>query len=289
MARTERDLNVELSGLDRLEFAIPEHKGRGARIWTAVWPKILAIAIALLIWQGLVWSGWRPEFLLPGPGKVFGRIYDEFGPLMEVAGRTLQRALVGFAVALVIGVLLGAAVARSRVLRAGIGSLITGLQTMPSVAWVPLAVLLLKYTEGAILFVVVLGAAPSIANGLLSGIDHIPPILLRAGRVMGARGWAMQRSVVLPAALPAFAGGLKQGWAFAWRSLLAGELIVTVAGHPSLGQQLQAEQDVLDATGVVAVMVVILIVGIIVDSLFFGTLDRRIRRRYGLIDEATSA
>ncbi len=289
MARAERDLAAELSGLDSLEFALPEHKGRGARIWSAAWPKVLAIAIALLLWQGIVWSGWKPEHLLPGPAEVFGEVYEEFGPLMDAAGRTMQRGVVGFAVALVIGVLLGAAVARSRVLRAGIGSLITGLQTMPSVAWFPLALLLLKLSEGAILFVVVLGAAPSIANGLITGIDHIPPLLLRAGRVMGARGWAMLRSVVLPAALPAFAAGLKQGWAFAWRSLLAGELLTPIPGTFSLGQRLQAERDFNDATGLMAVMVVILVIGIVVDSLVFGTLDRKIRRRYGLIDEATSA
>ena len=115
---------------------------------------------------------------------------------------------------------------RSRVLRAAVGSLITGLQTMPSIAWFPLAILLFKLTEAAIMFVVVLGAAPSIANGLISGVDHVPPIMLRAGRVLGAKGISAYRHVMLPAALPSFIAGLKQGWAFAWRSLMAGELLV---------------------------------------------------------------
>ena len=106
---------------------------------------------------------------------------------------------------------------------------------MPSIAWFPLAILLFKLSEQAIMFVVVLGAAPSIANGLIAGVDHIPPILLRAGRVLGARGVTAYRHVVLPASLPSFVGGLKQGWAFAWRSLMAGELLVIIAGKPSIG------------------------------------------------------
>jgi NitT/TauT family transport system permease protein len=289
MAMTEeRKLDSELSGLDHLEMALPPKPSRARRVWAAVWPKLMAIAIALLIWQCVVWSGWRPEYLLPGPVEVFETLFDNFGDLMEAAGRTLQRAIIGFGLALVIGVIIGALVARIRVLRAGVGSLITGLQTMPSIAWFPLAILLFKLTEGAITFVVVLGAAPSIANGLISGIDHIPPLMLRAGRVMGARGWATLRHVVLPAALPSFVSGLKQGWAFAWRSLLAGELLVQIPGQSSLGYQLQVEREFSDAAGLISVMIVILVIGIIVDALFFGTMERKIRRRYGLIDEATA-
>ncbi len=186
-----------------------------------------------------------------------------------------------------IGTVIGAVVARSRVLRAGVGSMITGLQTMPSVAWYPLALLLFKLSEGAILFVVVLGAAPAIANGLINGIDTIQPVLLRAGRVLGARRWAAFRSVILPAALPSFVGGLKQGWAFAWRSLLAGEVIGGIAGF-SLGQQLQANREFADSAGIVAVMMVIFAVGVIMDILVFGNIERFIRRRYGLSDTATS-
>ena len=161
--------------------------------------------------------------------------------------------------------------------------MITGLQTMPSIAWFPFAILMFQLSEAAILFVVVLGATPSIANGIITGVDHIEPVLLRAGRVLGARGFTLIRSVVLPAALPSFVGGLKQGWAFAWRSLLAGELIVLL-GKESLGQQLQNTRQLADYSSMYAVMLMILIVGIVVDSCVFGTLDRWVRRRYGLID-----
>jgi NitT/TauT family transport system permease protein len=281
--RTEL-LDRELSGLDHLETALPSRRSRATRIWAAAWPKLLAVAIVLIVWQLVVWSGWKPEYVLPGPRAVWDSFVENFSTNMDAAWTTLQRGFKGFAFALVIGTIVGALVARNRVLRSAIGSLITGLQTMPSVAWFPLAILLFKLGEGAIFFVVVLGAAPSIANGLISGIDHIQPILLRAGTVLGARRWKLFRYVILPAALPSFVAGLKQGWAFAWRSLLAGELIVLIPGQFSLGQQLDANRQLSDSAGVIAVMIVILIIGILVDALLFGTADRAIRRRYGLVD-----
>ena len=166
-------------------------------------------------------------------------------------------------------------------LRAAIGSMITGLQTMPSVAWYPLALLLFKFSDGAIFFVVVIGAAPSIANGLINGVDNISPVLLRAGNVLGAKRFDSFRYVILPAALPSFVGGLKQGWAFAWRSLLAGEIIGGIAGY-SLGQQLAINRDNADAAGVQAVMIVLFTIGVLVDVLVFSNLERKIRKRYGL-------
>jgi NitT/TauT family transport system permease protein len=147
-----------------------------------------------------------------------------------------------------------------------------------------LAILLFQLSEKAILFVVVLGAAPAIANGLIAGADHIPPILTRAGRVLGARGFDAYRFVILPASLPAFVGGLKQGWAFAWRSLMAGELLVIMANRSSIGFLLNVSRELADAEGLLAVMIVILVIGIVVDTLVFGTLDRAIRRRWGLLE-----
>ncbi|MCX7620011.1 MAG: ABC transporter permease subunit, partial [Acidimicrobiales bacterium] len=116
--------------------------------------------------------------------------------------------------------------------------------------------------------------------------DTVPPILLRAGRVLGARRWTLYRHVVLPASMPAILGGLKQGWAFAWRSLMAGELLVIVAGQPSIGVMMKNARDLADASSLIAVMIVILIIGIVVDSLFFGIAERALRRRWGLVDNA---
>jgi NitT/TauT family transport system permease protein len=287
-ATTADRLDRELSGLDHLETALPSGPSRAARVWAAAWPKLLAVALVLIVWQLIVWSGWKPEYVLPGPRTVWDSFRENFGTNMEAAWTTLRRGFQGFAFALVIGTIIGALVARNRVLRSAVGSLITGLQTMPSVAWFPLAILLFQLGEGAIFFVVVLGAAPSIANGLISGIDHIQPILLRAGRVLGAKRWSAFRHVILPAALPSFVAGLKQGWAFAWRSLLAGELIVLIPGQFSLGQQLDANRQLGDSAGVISVMIVILIIGILVDALLFGTAERKIRRRYGLVDAAAA-
>jgi NitT/TauT family transport system permease protein len=278
-------VSADLSGLDALEMVLPPKPKWYARAWASLWPKLLAIGLALGIWQLVVWSGWKPEYVFPPPKPVFESLFDNFSTIMEAVGTTMRRAAVGFTVALVIGVVLGLLVSQSRVLRAGIGSMITGLQTMPSVVWYPFAFLLFPFSENAIYFVVILGAAPSIANGIIGGVDHIPPGLLRAGRVMGARGWPRLRHVVLPAALPSFVAGLKQGWAFAWRSLLAGELLATALGKQSVGLLLENNRQVSDTEGLLAVMIVILVIGIVVDSIF-GALDKQIRRRYGLIDAA---
>jgi len=187
--------------------------GRWRGAWWAAWPRLLAIAIALTLWQGLVWVHWRPVYVMPGPAPVFQRLLDELrgGTLLAATRVTLTRALIGYAVALLAGSVIGLAMAQFSVLRAGLGSLIAGLQSMPSVAWFPLAILLFRLSESAILFVVVLGAAPAIANGLLAAIDHVPPLLLRAGRVLGARQMALYRYVVLPAALPDFLAGNAAG------------------------------------------------------------------------------
>lgn len=281
------EINAELSGLDALDMVLPPRPNPLTRIWASLWPKLLAVAIALGIWQVVVWSGWKPEYVLPGPGPVFRTLVEDFGAILDGLATTMQRAAIGFTLALVIGVLVGVAVSQSRVLRAGVGSMITGLQTMPSIVWFPLAIVLFQLSDSAIYFVVVLGAAPSIANGIISGIDHIQPVLLRAGRVLGAKGFANLRYVVFPAALPSFVGGLKQGWSFAWRSLLAGELLVLASGKRTLGGLLEFNRQFSDYEGLIAVMIVILVIGIVIDSIF-GFFDRAIRTRYGLIDSAAS-
>jgi NitT/TauT family transport system permease protein len=282
-------LDRELSGLDALELPVARRTTRAARLWAATWPKLMAVGTFFLTWQLIVWSGWKPEYVLPPPATVFDTLFSDFGDILDAVSTTMVRAVEGFTLAVVIGTLVGAVVSRNRILRAGIGSMITGLQTMPSIAWFPLAILLFKATNGAILFVVVLGAAPSIANGLIHGIDHIPPVYLRAGRVLGARGYQSFRHIVLPAALPSFVAGLKQGWAFAWRSLLAGELLVLIPGTFSLGYRLELERGLNNTEGVIAIMMVIFVIGVIVDGVFFGTIEKQIRRRYGLVDESTSA
>jgi len=278
-------LESELAGLDQLELAVDPGPSRLDRIWAATWPKLGAIIIALGVWQIVVWSGWKEEYLLPGPADVIPLLWQDFSTYVDAAAVTLERAIGGFAIAVFVGTALGALIARSRVLRSAVGSMVTSLMTMPSIAWFPAAIVLFGLSESSIRFVIVIGAAPSIANGFIAGVDNTPPVLLRAARVLGAKGWKSFRHVVLPAALPTYVAGLKQGWAFAWRSLLAGELLVPIAGQTSLGRELDITRQLPDYPAMYATMIVILIIGIAVDSLF-GVAERRIRRRYGLIDAA---
>jgi NitT/TauT family transport system permease protein len=284
MAVDERALTA---GLDALEVPIAPKLSLGRRVWKAAWPKLLAIAIVLGFWQFLIWIEWKPSFAFASPEDTFSTLFNNWSLIMEAMWTTLRRGFQGYAIAIVIGIGIGAAVARIPILRAAIGSMITGLQTMPSVAWYPLAIIIFKLSEGAIFFVVVIGAAPSIANGLINGVDNIPPVLLRAGKVLGAKRFDSFRYVILPAALPSFVGGLKQGWAFAWRSLLAGEIIGGIAGY-SLGQQLKANQEVIDAAGIQAVMIVLFTIGVLMDVLVFSNLERKVRKRYGLVDAAAT-
>ena len=282
--RRERS-DRELSGLDALEIPIPSTPPAVRRLWDGLWPQLAAIGLVLVLWQVAVALELRPVWVLPGPLDVLPRLVEEAGDDLPAAiATTMRRAVVGYALALVIGMAIGLAIVRWRRLRTAVASLITGLQTMPSIAWFPFAILLFGLSEGAIMFVIVLGAAPSVANGLIHGVDHIPRILLRAGRVLGARRLDWYRSIILPAALPSFVGGMKQAWAFAWRSLMAGELLVIIAQQPSLGVQLQLQRELADAEGLLATMIVVLVIGIVVDQLVFGVIERRIRSRRGLAE-----
>ena len=279
------DIDRELAGLDALETADDRAPSGAKRLWSALWPKLAAFALFHLAWQAVVSSGWKPDYVLPAPGPVYRELWRQLGDgtLLDAMQLTLWRAAKGFGVALVVGVVVGAVVSRVRFLRTAVGSMITGLQTMPSIAWFPLALLVFKRSEGAILFVVVLGAAPSVANGVVSGADQIPPVLLRAGKVLGAKGITLWRHVVLPASLPGFVAGVKQGWAFAWRSLMAGELLVIIPGQQSVGVLLQTARDFSRAADLVASMVLIWTIGVLIDAAFFGAIERRIARRRGLL------
>ena len=272
-----------VTGLDALERVQTNGTPLGVRIWRSAWPKLLAVAIVLIVWQIVVWSQWKPEYVLPGPADVFGDLKDLIvtGDFWDGVRLTMIRAITGFFFAVVLGTLVGAAVSRFAPLRAAIGSLITGLQTMPSIMWFPLAILLFQISESAIFFVVIIGAAPSVANGLISGIDYVPRTWLRVGQVLGMKGFAKYRHLILPASLPSFISGLKQGWAFSWRSLMAGELLVIVPGALSIGVRMQQARDLNEASLVICYIIVVLVIGILIDVLF-NAADNALRKRWGL-------
>ncbi len=275
----------KLTWLESLEAPEPpDQRSRklAKRAWASLWPKVLAIVIVLAVWQLIHLSGWKKD-IFPGPGATLANLGDQLktGLLWHAISTTLQRAVIGFGLAVLIGAVIGALVSRIRPLRAAFGSLITGLQTMPSIAWFPFAIILFGINTTAILFVIVLGAAPSIANGLIAGVDYTPPLLLKAGAMMGLRRVSLYRHLILPASMPAVVAGLRQGWAFAWRSLMAGELLVIIANQPSLGVLLSTDQDQADMQSATAIIIVILVIGILVHTLF-SLADQAIRRRWGL-------
>ncbi len=259
------------------------------RVWNWIWPKLLAVGLVILIWQSAVWTQWKPSYILPSPEEVFSRLGHELmgdsstdKTLWSQLARTVVRGTTGYAIAIAIGTALGIAVVQWRAMRMAVGSLIAGMQTMPSIAWFPLAILFFGLSENAILFVVVLGAAPSIASGVITGIDEVPPPFLRAGQMIGARGVDRYRYIVLPAAMPAYLAGLKQGWAFSWRSLLAGELLVPIGGASSLGSALMYSRTIPNgAPWLLSLMIVILVIGMVIDGIF-GFFTRRMRLRRGL-------
>jgi len=273
----------KLAWLESLE-APQDQRGRrlASRAWGGLWPMTLALVIVLAAWQLIHLSGWKKD-IFPGPGATLANLWDQMHTrlLWHAIGTTAERAVIGFSLAVLIGAVIGALVSRIRPLRAAVGSLITGLQTMPSIAWFPFAIILFGISTSAILFVIILGAAPSIANGLIAGVDYTPPLLLKAGTMMGLRRLSLYRHLILPASLPALVAGLRQGWAFAWRSLMAGELLVIIANQPSLGVLLSTDQDQADMQGATSIIIVILILGILVHTLF-SMADRAIRRRWGL-------
>ncbi len=205
------------------------------------------------------------------------------GTLVAATWASLSYAVLGFAASVVGGTLLGLLLAHWRALRTAIGPIVSGLQSLPSVTWVPAAVLWFGTSSGALYTVVLCGAIPAIALGLVGGIDRVPPLYRRVGTVLGAGRLMALRYVVLPAALPGYLGGLRQGWAFAWRALMAAELIIAVTGAPrSLGQLLDAGRRGEDLSLVLGVILVILAIGVLVEVAVFSPLERRVLRARGL-------
>lgn len=202
-------------------------------------------------------------------------------PLLEALATSLLRLAAGFSLSILLGAALGTLMWRSRAIDGFLGPLFLGLQTLPSVCWVPLAILVIGINETGVLFVVVMGSFFAIAIALRDGLRTIPPIYQRAGAMLGTSGWRMYRYVLLPASMPALASSLRQGFSFAWRSLMGAELIFAVSRH-GLGFLLQMGRDFADVAQVIAVMAIMVIIGMVADRLVFSVLERRVHRRFGL-------
>ena len=273
------------AGLDALDTPTVERRPLLRRVLGTVLPPLVALVLFIAAWQALWASAIYPEYQLPAPLAV----WDEFvgtvvdGSIWSIVWTSVHRAVIGFVVAVVIATPLGLLVAKVPVVRSAIGPLLAGMQSLPSVAWVPAAVLWFGLTDATIYFVVLLGAVPSIANGLVAGVDQIPPILPRVGQVMGAGPIASARLILLPAALPGYIAGCKQGWAFSWRSLMAAEIIATSPQLGiGLGAYLKQGSDINSMPAVIAAIFLILLVGIGIELLVFRPLERRVLRTRGL-------
>ena len=240
-------------------------------------------AVLIALWQAATMSGrWSPV-LLPPPLAVGDYIWESLrdGTLIDAALVTLRRLFIGYAIGIAIGLPLGLAVSTSQYLEDTIGSLALGLQTLPSVCWVPLALLWFGQTEAAMLFVVVMGTLWSVVLATSAGALTIPPIYARAARTMGAEGLDKWTRVILPASLPFVVSGMKQGWAFAWRSLMAAEIFVTILTGFGLGHLLQYGRELSAMDQVIGVMVAIVLIGLVADKLLFSPWERFVHRRWG--------
>jgi NitT/TauT family transport system permease protein len=284
--RANDDLASLEAGLDALESNERKTLPRWRRWLAATWPPLVAVALLVVVWQLVYNAGVLPAYRLPSPSDVLASLRDQWqaGTLQQATWNSVRRGGLGFLASLAIGTPLGLLVGRVRSVRRAIGPILSGLQSLPSVAWVPAAILWFGLSDATIYFVVLMGAVPSIAHGMVSGLDQVPPLYLRVGRVLGARGLASARHVLLPAALPGYVGGLRQGWAFSWRSLMAAELI---ARSPDLGlgvgQLLDQSRQLQDFPGVLAGILTILVIGIAIELCLFAPIERRVLRRRGLV------
>ena len=248
---------------------------------------ILFLCILVAIWQGGYWLGveclniWKP-YAVPTPLGVGERFWELLsnGTLVEAVGNSLLRGIAGYAIAVVIGVVLGLAIHHFKYLQKNLKPVILGIQTLPSVCWVPFSILWFGISTNAILFVVVMGSAFSVAISIDNAIKNVPPIYVKAALTMGAGKGQVYGRVIFPACLPELVSGLKQGWSFAWRALMAGEVMTTSVG---LGQTLIMGRDLADIDQVMLVMILIVLIVIIIDKCIFSSIERGLLKKRGLL------
>lgn len=223
---------------------------------------------------------WK-AYVFPSPVDVvktlYGLVNDQ--TILIAIFASAKRIVLGYAISVVLGLIVGLTIVKFKWLDENASPLILGLQTLPSICWLPFAILWYGLNESAIMFVIAIGSTFAVAIALEAGIKNINPIYIRAARTMGANGFKIYWNVILPASLPAIVSGLKQGWSFAWRALMAGEMMSATKG---LGQVLMVGRDLADISQVMAVMIVIIVLGVVVDKLIFGQIEQNIRQRWGL-------
>jgi NitT/TauT family transport system permease protein len=246
---------------------------------------VIAIAFFLLIWTLATKLGPWPSWVLPGPAAVVEALWHTIvdGTLVRAVLTSMHRLFAGYIISGVVGITLGMLMARLYWLRAALGPVVVGLQALPSICWLPLALLWFGLSEKAILFVVVMGSLLAITIATEGAVRAVPPLYVRAARTMGSKRLRLYTRVILPASLPGIVTGMKLGWTFAWRSLMAGELLYISGG---LGQMLTLGRELNNMALVMAVMVVIVALGLVFERLLFGTLETHLRERWGFDQKA---
>ncbi|NBX02199.1 ABC transporter permease [bacterium] len=248
---------------------------------------VIPTLLALLFiggWEWFVRVGHVNEVLVPAPSHILSWFWESLrnGEILSATLVTMRRLLIGFAIGAALGIPLGALCARVRWIRDTLGVLALGLQTLPSVCWVPLALLWFGQQESAVLFVVVMGTVWAVVIAVQESVLSVHPLYLRAAMTMGSKGTHLWTHVIFPAALPGILSGMKQGWAFAWRSLMAAEIFVVILTGFGLGSLLHAGRELLRMDQVMGVMAVVVAVGLLADLIFFAPIERWLRRSRGL-------
>ncbi len=247
----------------------------------------LALAAAFVVfagvWEFLVRDGIWSRVLVPPPSEVAAYLFSSTldGTLPQATWITLRRLVLGYAAGFVLGLPLGLLAAQSRYIEGTLGLVALGLQALPSICWAPLALLWFGQTESAMFFIVIMGSVWSIMLATDSGVRNTPPIYVRAARTLGSRGLHTWAKVILPAALPFIVSGMKQGWAFAWRSLMAAEIYITIITGFGLGHLLHYGRELHAMEAVLGIMIVIILIGLLTDRLLFSPMEDFIHRRWG--------
>lgn len=245
----------------------------------------LFFVLVFFVWEAMfrarIWS----RVLVPSPVDVFVYLYHAAreGTLFVATWVTFKRLLIGYGSGLLTGALLGFLNARFRIADATLGVITLGFQTLPSVCWVPLSLLWFGQTEAAMQFVVIMGTVWSMAIAVADGVRNIPPIYGRAARTMGATGFNLWFCVMLPATLPFLVSGMKQSWAFAWRSLMAAEIYVTILTGFGLGHLLHYGRELHAMDQVLGIILVIIVLGLVITRLVFTPMEQFLARRWGTV------
>jgi NitT/TauT family transport system permease protein len=257
-----------------------------SRAALVTWAQALGcFALLTGLWEWGSRTSWWNPVLIPSPSEIARYLMEALrtGELQSACLVTLRRLFMGYLIGLALGIPLGLLTARFRFASATLGVLALGLQTLPSVCWVPLAILWFHDSpETAMLFIVVMGTLWAVLLATEHGIRQIPPLYRKAAASMGSRGFHLLWRVLLPASLPHLVTGMKQGWAFAWRSLMAAEIYVSISTGFGLGHLLHYGRELHAMDQVAAVMLVILLIGFAADKLLFAPWERFLRTRWGL-------